>query len=167
MWVQQILVFVLAVIIQLAIVNNINLGATINPMFYLIFLVKIPLLTPRWITLIMCFALGMVIDIFQNSPGINAAATVAAAFARPFVFNLLTSRQDFDPGTSPSIGSFGLGWYFSFIALLVIVHHMALFLLEGFGFQYFGQIILRIVLSSVFTILLLLLTEYLVYRPRK
>lgn len=166
MWVKQFFVFLLAVAIQLAIVNNINLGSYINPMFYLLFLIKIPLNTPRWLLLVLGFILGMAIDIFQNSPGINASATVAAAFARPYIFNLLTSRQDFDPGTSPSVANFGLGWYVSFAALLVFIHHGVLFILEGFGFQFFAQMLLRITISSVFTLLLLLLTEYLAYRPK-
>jgi hypothetical protein len=104
---------------------------------------------------------------FSDTMGIHAAACVFMAFCRPAVLNLVSSRQDYEPGFQPTIRDFGFKWFFSYSLILVIAHHILLFYLEVFSFSEFFQTLLRAVLSIIFTMLLLILSQYVMYRPKK
>ena len=77
---QIILRFIVLVAIQVFILNNIQLGGVINPYLYILFLLTLPVQTPRLLLLLIGFALGISIDMFQNSTGIHAFACVLIAF---------------------------------------------------------------------------------------
>ncbi len=80
MWLRLILIFVLGVLFQLSVINNLSLGPFFNPLVYSLIILKLPFKTQNWALLIWAFVLGLTMDIFQNSHGINAAATVFMAF---------------------------------------------------------------------------------------
>ena len=86
--------FFFLVFFQVLILNNIQLGGYINPYFYIYFILLLPFETPRWLLLILSFLLGLTIDVFVNTPGVNAAACVLMAFARPFVITSISTGTD-------------------------------------------------------------------------
>jgi hypothetical protein len=114
--------------------------------------------------LLTSFLLGLIMDMFSNSGGIHATACLALAYFRPFLFKF----------------SFGLSYEyqtvklndvltperFSFILLSVVIHHLVLFILEAFQFSFFWDILLRTVLSTVFTIIICIIIIYLI-KPNK
>ena len=165
-YLKHILRFVILVLIQLALIDHLNLGYYIHPLIYILFLIKLPLQTPRWALLILAFLLGSTIDIFQNSPGINASATVMVAFLRPFSIRLLFPTREFDENTEPSINDFGFQGFFIFCLILTFILHVVLFSLEVFSFQEFGITLLRSVVSAFSTTLLIILSEILFFRKK-
>jgi len=164
---RNIIRLVFLVFFQVAILNNIQLGGYINPFLYVLFILMLPFETPKWLLLISSFLLGISVDMFSDTMGIHAAACVFMAFCRPAVLNLVSSRQDYEPGFQPTIRDFGFKWFFSYSLILVIAHHILLFYLEVFSFSEFFQTLLRAVLSIIFTMLLLILSQYVMYRPKK
>jgi hypothetical protein len=124
-----------------------------------------PFDTPKWMLLAASFMLGLSIDIFTNTIGLNAAACVLMAFARPFVITAISSGPESLLGDTPSIRNQGVKWFLYYAVILIVVHHFILFFLEIFRFSEFPGTFLRVLLSSAFTLLLVLLSEYLLY-PR-
>ncbi|HAQ65132.1 MAG TPA: rod shape-determining protein MreD [Bacteroidales bacterium] len=157
--------FIIIVVIQVLLLNNLYLWQSINPLLYLFFIIKLPYQTPRWALLLWGFALGLTIDLFCGTPGMNAAATVLASFARPLFLQMATGRRDPDNTSSPSIREMGSGW-FILVVMITLVHHLTLFLLEDFGNGQWGIIFLRTLTSGIATVALLTLTEYLVARVK-
>ncbi len=157
--------FFFLVFFQVLILNNINLGGYINPYFYIYFILLLPFGAPRWLLLISAFILGLSIDIFTNTIGLNAAACVVMAFFRPFVISAISTGPESLIGDTPSLRNQGIKWFLYYSIILVLIHHSALFYLEIFRFSEFTVTFIRVLLSSAFTMVLVLISEYLLY-PR-
>ena len=166
MTVRNIIRFVGLVLIQVLILNHVSLGGYVNPYLYVLFILWLPFSTEGWILLSSAFLLGFSVDIFTNTPGLNAAACVAMAFARPFVIRAISTGTDFEPGSRPSIRGQGMRWFLSYAVILVLIHHTVLFYLEVFRFSEFFSTLLRVILSSLFTLVLVVLSEYLTIRKK-
>ena len=159
--------FVVLVLVQVFILNHISLGGYVNPYLYILFILWLPFNTERWVLLLSAFLLGFTVDLFSNTLGLNAAACVVMAFARPFVISMVSTGTEFEPGTRPSIGGQGFRWFFIYSLILIVLHHAVLFYLEIFRFSEFFQTLLRVILSSLVTLGLVILSEYLTIRKRK
>ncbi len=159
--------FVFLVLLQVLILNNIQLSGYINPYFYIYFILLLPFETPRWLLLLSSFILGIAIDAFTNSFGLNAAACVLLAFIRPFVINAISTGTEFMIGHSPSLRNQGMKWFAYYAIILVLVHHFALFFLEIFRLTEFFHTLLRVILSSIFTLFLVFIAEYLSFARDK
>jgi len=159
----NILRFFFLVFFQVLILNHVNLGGFINPYFYVYFILLLPFSTPRWMLLLAAFVLGWSIDIFTNTLGLNISACLLMAFARPFVMMAISSGPESLLGDTPSIRNQGVKWFLYYSVILIFIHHFSLFYLEIFRFEEFFFTLVRVLLSSAFTLLLVLLSEYLFY----
>lgn len=156
--------FVILVATQLLIFNNIEFSGYINPYIYVLFIVLLPFNTPKALLLILAFALGIIIDLFIGTPGVHTTATVLMAFMRPFILNVFAPREGYQSGTSPRVLYYGLEWFVKYAAILVIIHHFALFYLEVLSFDHFFSTFFRVLASASFTLLIIVLSQYLVLR---
>jgi rod shape-determining protein MreD len=152
---QNIFRFLLLVLFQVLVLNNIQFLGYINPNLYVLFILALPVRTPRWFSLLLAFAIGLTIDAFSNTMGMHAFATVFITFFRNGIIKLFTSIEE-GSNPTPSFYSFGVGAYIKYVVLFVLIHHSILFYLEAFSFVHFWIISSKIILSSLFTILLIL-----------
>jgi hypothetical protein len=159
--------FIFLILFQVLILNNIQFNGYINPYFYIYFILLLPFETPRWLLLLSAFLLGISLDAFTNTFGLNASACVLMAFVRPFVISVISTGTEFMVGHSPSLKNQGMKWFAYYSIILVLVHHFALFYLEIFRFTEFFQTLLRVLLSSIFTLLIIFIAEYLSYPTDK
>ena len=129
------------------------------------FILLLPIELPSWLLLILSFITGLIIDFFSGSPGIHTSATVLAGFARPYILRIVSPRDGYESGSDPSMFSYGFRWFFFYALLVVLVHHTALFYLEVFRFAEFFRTMLRVLLSTIFSMAFILLIEF--YRRGK
>jgi len=156
--------FLILVVLQVLVFNNIQLSGFVNPYFYILFIILLPFETPMWVGTFVGFLLGLTLDIFANTPGLHAAATAFIGFLRPYVLRFMAPRDGYETGTFPRIFYYGFSWFFRYAAVLTVAHHVVLFFLEAFSFHSLLYVLLRIVLSAVFTVSLIVLSQYLVFR---
>lgn len=159
--------FIFLILFQVLILNNIQLSGYISPYFYIYFILLLPFETPHWLLLLSAFLLGISIDAFTNTFGLNASACVLVAFVRPLVISSISTGTEFMKGHSPSLKNQGIKWFAYYSIILVLVHHSTLFYLEIFRLKEFFQTLLRVLLSSLFTLLLVFLSEYLFYSRKE
>ncbi len=159
--------FFFLIALQVLILNHINLGGYVNPYFYVYFILLLPFATPKWMLLVASFALGMGIDLFTNTIGLNAAACVIMAFARPFVISRISSGPESLIGDTPSLRNQGMSWFLYYSISLVMIHHFSLFYLEVFRLGEFFSTFVRVLLSSTFTVMLIMVSEYLFFSKEK
>ena len=164
---RNIILFVVLVLLQVGVLNQVQLGGFINPYLYILFIILLPIGTPGWLTLVLSFALGISIDMFCNSPGIHASATVFAGFMRTFLLASMMPRETTEPTDIPNIRLFGTSWFLKYSLMMVIIHHVFLFLVEAFKFNSLHLILWRALLSIVFTMLLIVLSQFLFTRNNK
>jgi len=160
---------IILVPIQVLILDKIHLGGYVNPFLYLFFILLIPFETPGWLLLISSFLIGFAVDLFSGTPGMHSAACVLMAFVRPLVIRSIDVNKEFEPGLQPSIRDLGIRWFVSYALILVFIHHMTLFFLEVFRFSGFFNTLQRALLSTVFTVTLVIISQYLFMKtsPRR
>ena len=152
------------VLVQILVLNNIQISGYIVPNFYVLFILLMPFETPMWLLLPVAFALGISIDLFTQTPGMHAAATVFIAFLRPWVLEMSAPRDGYEPGSFPRLYYYGFQWFLRYTVILVLSHHFILFYIEVFRFSEFFSTLLRILLSSLFSVILIMLSQYFIYR---
>jgi rod shape-determining protein MreD len=160
-----VLLFILLVLFQVLFFNNIQFSGYINPYVYILFILLLPFEIPAWLVLLLSFSMGITIDFFSGTPGIHTSSTVLAGFMRPYVLRVVSPRDGYESGPDPSMSSYGFRWFLSYTLLIVLIHHIALFYLEVFRFADFFRTMLRIILSTLFSLTFILIIEF--YRRGK
>ncbi len=158
--------FFLLVLVQILVLNNIQLSGYINPYLYVLFILMLPLDTPKWMLLIFSFLLGLSVDIFSNSSGMHAAAAAFMGYSRPFVLNIIKPRGGYEFTSKPSIRDMGINWFIAYAGILILLHHLVYFFIEIFRFGEFFSIFSRVVLSSVFTLILAIIVQLIFSKPK-
>jgi rod shape-determining protein MreD len=157
--------FVLLLAVQIIIFNNMNFLGYISPYPYLLFIILFPVNGNKSGLLAASFLLGLFMDLFSNSGGFHTTACIILAYYRPYLFKF----------------AFGLSYEyqtikmndvltperFTFLLLSVFIHHITLFTLEAFKFSLVLDILLRTLLSSIFTLLLCTIIIYLIKPNRR
>ena len=132
--------FVFLVLLQGLILNEVNLwqGMAI-PYLYILFLLMLPIETPRWLELIIGLILGLSIDMFTNTLGIHASACVLIAYIRPLYLKAIAPRDGYEFGQRPGIQDLGFSWFLKYAVVLIFIHHLWLFYVEVYSFKGFSE----------------------------
>jgi len=156
--------FILLLVAQVLIFNRIDLFGFINPFPYVLFIILYPVNGNKSGLLAASFLLGLLMDMFWNSGGVHAAACLVLAYYRPAIFKF----------------SFGLSYEyqtvrlndvvtperFSFLLIAIVLHHVVLFVLEVFKVSFLWDILVRTLLSTIFTIITCIIIIYII-KPSK
>jgi rod shape-determining protein MreD len=144
--------FIALVIVQVLILNHINFLGYINPYIYILFIALFPVKNNRVTLILLSFLLGLTIDMFMDTGGIHAGASVLIAYARPvilkFSFGTVYEHQ------SVKFNTVDFGSKLTYFTLLTVLHHFVLFTLEIFSVSKVILIFQKTLFSSIFTILL-------------
>ncbi len=171
---QYALRFVLVLLVQVLVLNNLQLSGFINPYFYIWFILVLPFNTPGWVLLLSAFFLGLGIDIFPQglagngaTLGTHAAASVAIAFLRPTVLRWINPREEYRQDTLPDARSYGLSWFAGYVLIMAAIHHFILFFLEDLSLRDLFRTLWRVFLSSFFSFILIMIWELTRIRLKK
>ena len=148
--------FLILVLMQVLIFNNINLFGYTNPLIYIVFVFYYPLHKEKGTFLFLSFLLGLSIDFFSNTGGINAAATLFIAFIRLPLLSFILGKTDFDYQLF-NIRSISFIKALSFITLMTIIHHFIVFSLDYFSLNDYVSILSKTFTTSLFSILIILI----------
>ena len=161
--------FILLIFVQVFVLDMIHLHQMVTPYVYFLFIIWLPFKMPRMALMLVAFFVGLAMDSFRHHPGFHAAACVLIAYVKPFLANLLSPQQGKDfTYEEPSVKSFGtFTAYFTFITMLSLLHNAWLFLLEAWQFGNTWYFIVKTVLSTAISILLILITELIFTRKQK
>jgi len=159
--------FVVLAFIQIFLLKNVGYYNLATPFLYILFILLLPFETPNFLLFVLSFLMGLTIDTFYDTLGVNAAASCVLAFVRIIFINLTVQRQGLETEPEPKLGIMGFRWFFFYTLILTLFHHLTLFLLEIFSFSDIRYTLIRVLLSSIFTILLILLSEFIFFRKKE
>ncbi len=148
----------LLLIIQVVILNRIHLFGCATPLLLVYVIITLPQNTPRWGSLLLGFFMGLISDIFTNTPGVATVTLTFIAFIQP-VFLLSFLPQDFPEDVHPSLQSLGMGKYLTYSLVLTFLYCALYFFLENFGFSHGLWLLLNIVCSTALTYIFILTLE--------
>ncbi|MBZ0327411.1 MAG: rod shape-determining protein MreD [Altibacter sp.] len=148
--------FIVLVLVQVLLLNYINFLGFINPFVYILFILVYPINGNKTLLIFLSFLLGLTIDIFGDSGGVHAAASVFIAFIRPLILK-------FAFGVSyeynmVKINKVPLTERLVYIMLMVFIHHLLLFSLEIFSLSHILLILKSALFSGIFSTIVILCT---------
>jgi len=155
------------VFLQVFLFKNITVYDLSIPYPYILIILLLPFETPNIVLFPVAFITGLTIDAFYDTPGLHAAACTLLAFVRISFINITVQKDGFDNDPEPTLSIMGFRWYFTYILVLTLIHHFFLFNLEVFRISELQYTFVRFLLSSVFTVFLMLLSGLLFYRKRE
>ena len=159
--------FIILVFIQVFLLKNITLYDLSTPYLYILFILLLPFETPNILLFILAFILGLTIDAFYDTPGLHATTCVLLAFVRVLFISITVQKEGFDNEPEPTLSIMGFRWFFTYAITLTFIHHFFLFNLEVFRFSEIQYTLTRVVLSTIFTVFLMLVSGLLFYKPKE
>lgn len=159
--------FVVLVFLQVFLLKNLSLYDLSTPYPYILFILLLPFETPNLVLYALAFVLGLTIDAFYDTPGLHAAACTLLAFVRILFISITVQKDGFDNEPDPTLGNMGFRWFFMYILILTLIHHFFLFNLEVFRLSEIQYTFIRFLLSSIFTVFLMLISGLLFFRRKE
>jgi hypothetical protein len=167
--VSQILAFLGYLLFHIFVARKLVFGPLIFSYLYVGFLISLSPTISKSRLLLIGFFIGITIDLFEYSPGIHASACVLLAFIRPYLVSLLAARSNMDEDEirEISIREISLPWFLTYAGILIFIHHLAVFFLEAWTGKLVWLSLQKAFLSTIFTLVLLIIVQYLFFTSRK
>lgn len=109
------------------------------------------------------FFLGLTIDAFYDSIGIHAFSCVLIGLLRPYIIKFVTPIGGYD--NIVSFRQLSIKWIASYSFIIIFIHHLCLFFLEAGGFHMFFTTLFKTLLSSIFTLVVIVLYRLIFFSP--
>jgi len=166
-WIKYSLHFILIVLIQGLIVNNIEINSFLNPMVYPIMILMLPFELSVIATMFSAILLGVAIDAFSNTFGLHTSAALLIGYLRPLILRYIKPRDGYDSTLLPSIHDMGVVWFTGYATLFTFLHHLWFFSFEIMRFDLLFLIVGKTIFSSLFSIALIILFQFIFYKRTK
>lgn len=150
--------FVVLLLVQALVLGHVRLFGCATPMLYAYFVLPMQRGQAKWATLVWCFALGVAVDAFANTPGVAAASMTLAALLQPYLLELFAPRDSADD-LVPSFRTLGVSKYVSYTVILVFIMCLTFFSLETFNLYSWMQWAACTLGSTAVTVILILVIE--------
>ena len=163
---RYILLFILCVLAQALIFNRIILFHVAVPMVFIYFIIRLPINLKLGYLLTFSFLIGLIVDIFSDTPGVNAlACTLIAALKNPIYYAYM-SKDDITMRLTPGVATMGMLEYSKYMLTFVVIYCILAFSIEYFSFADVKEIAILSGASSVFTFIILLAVDCLNHEKR-
>lgn len=161
--VKNIIRLVLFTLVQVYVLNKIpHLHRFVVPYLYFLFILWLPFTTSRLALLVIGFLTGLILDYFKMTPGLHAAACLLVAYVRPFIINLLITKEASEiTFHEPSPRGLGWGPYMVYAFILTLLHHTYLTLLEWLQFGTFLGFLIKVGATTAISMVLIITVELL------
>jgi len=157
--------FVVFVLLQAMVMNNIHLFHIVTPFIYIYLIFKLPVDLSGSVIIFVSFFLGLTVDIFSDTFGMHAAACSFIGFIRPPLLERFVNLRDIPEGSVPSFRLLGYVGFIRYTLLLVVMHHLLFFTVEAFTFFQPLSMLIRMAWSILLSSVLILIIE--AFHPEK
>jgi rod shape-determining protein MreD len=164
---RNLVLFFVLILLQILIFNNLGISSLdVVPAFFVLFVLFLPFEIPKWVILLSSFLLGIIIDVFSDTSGLNAAATTLIAYFRPFILLYMAPRGGYDAGALPRAQYLGMAWFVRYSLTLIFIHQFAFYFIENFGFHNFFRVILKVLIGSIYSFVLVFISQFIIFRKK-
>ena len=154
--------FITLMFLQVLVLDHLDVASGwMVPYLYVLFLLMLPFELPAWAALLIGAFTGLMIDLFSSTPGMHMSACTVMMFARIRLLSIISPREGYEYGMRPTVPRMGLAWFLTYAGVLILIHHLWLFIVEVHRFDGFFSTALRALLSALFTLALCLLAQFL------
>ena len=147
--------FILLVLTQSLIFNNLIIGGCAMACVFIYSIIALPVKLNDNLRLTIGFMLGLAVDIFANTQGLNAlCCTITVTLQRP-VFHLYVNREEDLAGAVPSSRSMGHTAFLKYAVTMTLIYCALVHAIESFSFFNFGRLMLRISTGTAYTFIVI------------
>lgn len=154
-WTKQIGRYVLVMILQVLLFDQLQLWGACHPYIYILCLLMLPITLPHNVDMVIGAAVGLIMDIFCNSLGIHMAACILIMFIRPYLLGGIVNDKD-RLNEQITLHTLGLEAMVKYVAILVVIHHFTVFVLAAWSWAHILFVLIETLVSSVVTILVIM-----------
>ena len=162
-WTKQIGRYILVMALQVLLFDQLQLLGACHPYIYVLCLLMMPITLPHSIDMILGAIAGIIMDIFCNSLGVHTAACILVMFIRPYLIGAIVSDKD-RLNEQINLHTIGMEALVKYIVIMVLIHHLTIFLLAAWSWHHIGFVMLETIVSSTVTILIIIGYNALKYR---
>ncbi len=160
------LMFVLLVVAQAVVFNHLCLWNVAIPLVFIYFIMALPVTVPFGGAVTLSFLLGLSVDVFSNTPGMNALACTLLVALRLPVLRLYYPREEDMTQPEPSARTLGAAAFMKYVFTLTLVYCLMFFFIEAFTFYDWLLMIARAGASTILTFVIILAVAALTARRR-
>lgn len=154
-------------LVQILFLKNLALFGVAFCFIYLVGILSIPFQIRHVPLLLISFGIGLLIDIFYDTLGLNALAATFMAFLRPYWLKILKPNGGYDDSSQPTLQEMGLGWFLSYSLPLTFGFCLIFFTADQWGTGAFLGILNKSLFSSIFTVVLAIIVQLLFFKRRR
>ncbi|MEN2284001.1 rod shape-determining protein MreD [Algoriphagus sp. SE2] len=154
-------------LVQILFLKNLALFGVAFCFVYLVGIQSLPLQIKHVPLLFISFGIGLLIDIFYDTLGLNALAATFMAFLRPYWLKIIKPNGGYDDSNRPTIQEMGIGWFMSYSLPLTFAFSLLFFTADQWGTGAFLGILNKSLFSSIFTVLLAIIVQLLFFKRRR
>lgn len=162
-WIKQIGRYILVMLLQVLLLDQLQLWGACHPYVYILCLLMMPITLPHSLSMVIGAAVGLVMDIFCNSLGVHTAACILLMFIRPYLIGVIVNDKD-RLNEQISLRAIGMEALIKYVVILVLIHHLTVFLLAAWSWAHIGFVLLETLVSSLITISLIIAYNALRYK---
>lgn len=152
--------------LQILVFRNFSLWNTGFCFIYIAGVLLLPLNMNGLLVMVIAFLTGFFNDIFMSTPGMQAAAAVATAFARITMIRVLTPPGGYEGDDEVSVSSRGVAWYLQYMVPLVFLNNFIIFLIDYAELSKLHVMLINSLVSTLLTILVIWLVQQFVTHPK-
>ena len=153
--INRVIMFVVLLLVQVLILNRVWLFNVATPLLYVYFVVSFPRNSAKGEVLAWSFALGLMVDLFSNTPGMVSGTMTLVALLQPYLLELYVPRDSAE-NLEVTSATLGRSKFLTFSTILTLLYCLVFFILEAFNFFEWQLWLLRAVCSTVLTMVLML-----------
>ncbi len=166
-WFQYSIFFIVIILFQGLVINYIRLGVYAYPMVYITALLMLPFQSKLYFTIIIALILGIGVDALSNTFGLHTSSSLLIVYLRPFILNFIKQRDGYENDLLPSIHDMGRTWFYTYALMIIVIHHLWFFSLEVFRLDLIYLILAKTIVSSVISFGIILILQYIFYKPSR
>lgn len=156
------LLFILCVLVQALIFNKIILFHVAVPIIFIYFIIRLPINLKSSYLFILAFFLGLIVDIFSDTPGVNAlACTLIAALKTPIYYAYMP-KDDTTSRLTPGVSTMGIWEYSKYLVTFIVIYALLAFSIEYFSFADVKGLVIMVASSSLLSYIILLAIDCLI-----
>lgn len=159
---RYVLLFVLCILLQALIFNRILLFHVAFPIIFIYFIIRLPINLKLPYVFTLAFFLGLIIDIFSDTPGVNALACTLIAALRTPIYYAYIEKDDLTSRLTPGVSSMGFVEYSKYLLTFIVIYCILVFSIEYFSYADVKAIVIMSAASSILTFVILLATDCLI-----
>ena len=162
-WTKQIGRYILVMLLQVLLFDQLQLWGACHPYIYLLCLLMMPITLPPIANMLIGAGIGLIMDMFCNSLGVHTASCILIMFLRPYLLGAILNDKD-RLNEQVSLRSIGMEAFIKYVVILVLIHHLTVFSLAAWSWYHIGFVLLETAVSSAITIFVIIGYNILKYR---